>query len=333
MEKYYAQDWNTLYAINTYIQSTQDEKAYENKALGGKGFPYTLKQFAGKNYSAINVTPYGNSLTSEFAKAAITGEALGSGNSTDMLTISYSSPDYIGHSFGPNSIEEEDNFLRLDKELGDLLDFLDGKVGRNQYIVFLSADHGAAHVPGFMKENKLPAANFGQTLQDNLNAALKKKFGRDGLVTGILNYQIHLNRSLIDSLNLDEKDIKNTVIQQALSTPGIARTFDIKELRQSTLNAKMQEMLINGYYPERCGDVQLILNPQWIEGFENGGTTHGLWYPYDTHIPLLWYGWGIKAGKTNRETYITDIAPTLAALLHIQMPNGSIGRVIEEIRK
>ncbi|MBD0286547.1 MAG: alkaline phosphatase family protein [Flavisolibacter sp.] len=332
VDKYYAQDWNTLYPVNTYAQSTADDKPYEAKPLG-KTFPYSLKQFAGKNYSIITVTPYGNSLTTEFAKAAITAEGLGTGNSTDLLAISYSSTDYVGHTFGPNSIEAEDVFLRMDKELGELLDFLDSKIGKNQYLVFLSADHGVVQAPGFLQENSIPAGSFSADIVGSLNSQLRQQFGRDRIIGDAMNYQLHLNRSVIDSFKLNEKEIINAIIRQSTTIKGIARAIDITQLRNATLNQKVQEMLINGYFPNRSGDIQLIFAPQWIEGYTSGGTTHGLWNPYDTHIPLLWYGWGIKAGKTNREIYITDIAPTLAALLHIQMPSGCVGVPIEEVRR
>ena len=161
VDSYYAKDWNTLYPLNTYLQSAPDEEAYENRPFGteAKGFPYNLKQFVGKNYGLLSVTPYGNTLTFEMAKAAVNGEQLGNDSSTDLLTISLSSPDYIGHTFGPNSVEQEDDYLRLDKDLGAFLQFLDHQVGKGQYIVFLSADHGVAHVPAFLKEHKIPSGS------------------------------------------------------------------------------------------------------------------------------------------------------------------------------
>jgi hypothetical protein len=336
VDKYYKEGWSTLYPLNTYVQSTADNKPYESKAFGAdaKGFPYNLNKFAGTNYNAIAATPFGNSLTAEVAKAAVTNEQLGADAITDFLAVSFSSPDYVGHSFGPNSIEAEDTYLRLDKELGDLFNFLDGKVGKDQYLVFLSADHGAAHVPGFANEYKMPAGsvNF-NTIVNNLNASLKTKFGRENLVIDISNYQVHLNLPLITTSSLRQDELKSWVIDYLSAQPGIARVLDMKDLLTAPVNSKIKEMLANGYYPKRGGQLQVILQPQWIEGFTNGGTTHGAWNPYDAHIPLVWYGWGIKSGKTNREVYMTDIAPTIAALLRIQMPNGSVGNVIEEIMK
>ncbi|MEO6330917.1 MAG: alkaline phosphatase PafA [Ginsengibacter sp.] len=336
VDTYYKQSWTTLYPLNTYLQSTTDETTWENKPFGtdAKGFPYNLSKFTGSNYAAVLSTPFGNTLTAEFAKAAIVSEQLGADAITDFLTVSFSSTDYVGHSFGPNSVETEDIYLRLDKELGEFLNFLDSKIGKDQYLIFLSADHGVAHVPAFAKEHNIPAGNMDfEKITSGLNAMLKEKFDKDDLVIQISNYQVVLNLSLIASSSLNIQNIKSQVINYLLKQKGIARAFDIEEIRTTTLNAKIREMLINGYYPDRCGQIQLILQPQWIEGFLTAGTTHGLWNPYDAHIPLVWYGWGIKAGKSNREMYMTDIAPTIAALLHIQMPNGSVGTVIEEINK
>ncbi|MDI9365332.1 MAG: alkaline phosphatase family protein [Flavobacterium sp.] len=335
VDKYYEGNWNTLYPINTYSQSTADEKEYENKPFGAdqKGFPYSLKQFATKNYSYIASTPYGNSMTFDIAKAALDNEQLGKGPETDMLCVSLSSTDYVGHSFGPNSIETEDTYLRLDKDLGNFLSYLDAKVGKGNYTVFLSADHGVAHVPGFIKENKLPGGTFNETdAQKQLNSLLKEKYGLDKLVVGMFNYQVHLNHLAIDAAKLDEEAISKLVIKYLQKQEAVAQVFEIKELVETPLPAKVKNMLTNGYYPSRCGDIQIILKPGYIDGGKTG-TTHGLWAPYDSHIPMVFFGWGIKHGHTNKETYMTDIAATITALLHVQMPSGCVGTVVEEALK
>jgi len=333
VDKYYEKGWATLYPINTYSQSTADQKPYENKGVG-TGFPYDLKKYIGKNYGVISSTPYGNTFTIEMAKAAIEEEKLGADAITDILAVSFSSPDYIGHGYGPNSIEQEDDFYRLDKDLGDFLNYLDSKVGQGQYTVFLSADHGVAHVPAFMKENKMPSGNFNEgAVLEQLNQQLKDKFGEGKLALDFSNYQLVLNNTLISEKKLKREEIVDVIIDFLSKQPTVARVFDLQQLEETALPSKVKEMILNGYYPSRAGDIQIILKPNYIEAFLTTGTTHGMWYPYDAHIPLLWYGWGIKAGKTNRETYMTDIAPTLAALLHIQMPGGSIGKVISEVMK
>ena len=334
VDKYYEQGWNTMYPVNTYTQSTADEKAYEAKGIG-TGFPYDLKKYIGKNYGAILTTPYGNTFTVEMAKAAIEGEKLGADAITDFLAVSFSSTDYIGHGYGPNSIEQEDDFYRFDKDLGDFLNYLDSKIGQGQYTIFLSADHGVAQVPAFMKENKLPGGNFNEAaVVEQLNKELKDKFGQTGLAIHFANYQLILNNNLINSeRKLKRDEIVEVVISFLSKQEGVLKAFDLQQLGTTALPEKIREMIANGYYPPRAGDVMVILKPNYIENFTGTGTTHGMWNPYDAHIPLLWYGWGIKTGKTNRETYMTDIAPTLAAILHIQMPSGCIGKVITEVMK
>jgi len=335
VDKYYENGWNTLYPIETYTQSTADEKAYENKPFGvdQTKFPYQLKKFQGNIYSSIATTPFGNSMTFDIAKAALDNEQLGKGTETDMLCISLSSTDYVGHSFGPNSIETEDTYLRLDKDLGDFLNYLDAKVGKGQYTVFLSADHGVAHVPGFMQENKLPGGLFNDTeMQKQLNALTKEKFNVDKLIVSMYNYQVHLNNPLIDSLKLDKEAIIKTCIQHLEKQEAMAQVFEISEMMETPLPVKVKNMMANGFFPSRNGEIQMVLKPGYIDGNKTG-TTHGLWAPYDAHIPMVFYGWGIKHGKTNKETYMMDIAPTITALLKIQMPSGSIGNVVEEVMK
>ncbi len=333
VDKYFRQGWKLMYDINTYTQSTADDKKYEGKPFVGK-FPYDLTPFIGKNYGTLPLTPYGNTFTAEFAKAAIAGEKLGDDSITDFLAISFSAPDYIGHTFGPNSIEVEDCYLKLDKELGGLLDYLDTKVGKDQYTVFLSADHGVAQAPEFLQENKIPAGRvYLSTITSNLNKSLKEKYNLDGIVVSDENYQLHLNHPRLDSAKLNKSELIEWIVNRLSTEPGIARCFSLQDLNNVPLPARIRDMINNGYFPRRNGDIQIILYPQHIDAYSSTGTTHGLWNPYDSHIPLLWYGWGIKKGKTNRETYMTDIAPTIAALLRIQMPGGTIGKVIEEVQK
>ena len=281
----------------------------------------------------IATSPYGNTMTLEMAKEALDNEQLGKGSETDMLCVSLSSTDYVGHNFGPNSIETEDTYLRLDKDLGAFFNYLDEKIGVGQYTIFLSADHGVAHVPGFMKDNKLPGGVISEaSLIKDMNAKLKGLFLLDKTVSGILNYQIHLNHAAIDSANADEKAITAWIIKYVQQNDAVSQVFALKDLAVTPLNAKLKDMLTNGYYPNRSGDIQIVLKPGYIEAYGSGksGTTHGLWNPYDAHIPLIWYVWRIKSGKTNRETYMTDIAATLAAMLRIQMPSGCIGQVVTE---
>lgn len=324
VDKYYRQGWNTLYPISTYVQSTSGNR---------KGFPYSLSAYAGVNFKPIISTPYGNTLTTEFAKVNIENEKLGEDSVTDFLAISYSSPDIIGHAYGPNSIEIEDCFLRLDAELGAFFNYLDNKIGKGQYLVFLSADHGVAHEPAFLKSNKMPAGNVnGTTFLKDMNDGLKKEFREDNLLIGFINNQVVLDMDAIASKpRLSSSKIKEWLIQFLQKQAFVQHAFPYDDVANTTLHDTQKKMISNGYHPQRSGHIFVIFKPQWIVGYEGGGTTHGSWNPYDSRIPLLWYGWKIKPGVTSREVYMTDIAPTLAALLKIQVPNGCVGKVITEV--
>lgn len=333
VDKYYEEGWKLLYPLNTYTASSADEKPYESKAFG-KSFPYDMKKFMGNDYGKITTTPMGNRLTLDFAKSAIESEQLGIDAITDFLAVSFSSPDYIGHSFGPNSIESEDCFLRLDKDLGELMDFLDATVGKGDYTMFLSSDHGVAHIPEFMNENKLPGGRvmMGEKIR-KLNMDLQDIYKIPLLVVSDDNYQLSFNNRLIDSASINKKELFDFVIKKMEKDSGILAVFPISELNLYPLPEMIRKMINNSYYKPRCGEIQLIFKPNFIDAYSTIGTTHGLWNPYDSHIPLLWYGWGIKKGRSTQEVYMTDIAPTLAALLRIQMPNGSTGKVIPEVLK
>lgn len=332
-DSYMSKDWTTLYPINTYVQSTADDKPYEGNMSGEDNtFPHETSKIKGSaKYTAFRQSPYGNTHTIDIARAAIEGENLGRSGNTDFLTVSFSTPDYIGHTFGPNSVEAEDGMLRLDKDLGAFLTYLDTKIGKGQYLVFLTADHGAAHVPGFMKENKIPAGHADDAdIKKLLNNEAEKEFGVKDLITSTINYQLYLDHALIAEKKIDQERLTDFMIRKLLAHPTIAGAVRLSELGKASLQKTIKERLENGYNQVRSGDIQFVFKPQFFDGGAKG-TTHGVWNPYDSHIPLLWYGWGVKPGKTNRETYMTDIAPTLAAMLRIQMPNGTVGTAIQEI--
>jgi predicted AlkP superfamily pyrophosphatase or phosphodiesterase len=335
---YYEKNWNTLYPINTYFQSDSDTNQYESTPLGSdqKQFPYDLKRFAEKkDYGKIRSTPYGNSLTIDLVKSALINEQLGKDSITDFLAVSLSSPDYIGHAFGPNSVEVEDTYLRLDKELAEFLTFLDKQVGKNNYTLFLSADHGVAHIPGYLEKHKLPNGGVtGSATEKKLNAFLKEKFGYDSLCIGSGNYQFYLNHTLIEEKEADYEDVLEATIAYLKKIDGVDKVFEYADMQEAMLPKDLKEQFINGYYASRCGDVLVVLKPGYIDDeYDGKGTTHGIWSPYDAHIPLLFYGNGIVKGKTFEKVYMTDIAPTLSGLLHIQMPSGCIGNVIEDAIK
>jgi Type I phosphodiesterase / nucleotide pyrophosphatase len=326
--------WNTLYPINTYRQSDPDNVAYEGKFNGEQQpvFPHNIKEVYATNKSSVRNTPFGNSFTLEFAKAALEGYQLGRGKATDFLTINFASTDGVGHMYGINSIEIEDTYLRLDRDLADLFRTLDAKVGKNQWLVFLTADHGAAHAIGFMKERKLPAEYFSTGhFVDSLNRILNQKFQSGNLVRSISNDRVNFLLDKINSSSLDYDAIKKVTVEFLQRQPGISMAVDISRVGESPVPEPIKMMISNSYYFKRSGGVQFILNSNYLDGFYRTGTSHSRWNPYDTHIPLIFYGWNIKPGRLNRTVHMSDIAPTIAAMLHIQMGSGSVGGVITEV--
>ena len=334
--KYMSSDWNTLYPISKYDLSSADDEPYETAIKGEKGviFPHFLSKISKQDlYASFKTTPFANTYTFDFAKAAVEKEAMGKGSVTDFLAVSISSTDYIGHSFGPNSVEIEDTYLRLDKDIADFLAYLDKTIGAGNYLFFLTADHGVAHIPAFLNEHKLPGGTFSEnTIARDINAAVDSAFGIPKVVKTVMNYQVYLNDAAISAAGKDKEAIEKLVIKKLKQQPYIITAFALEEIAETALPQPQRDMMINGYNPKRSGDIQFTFKPGYFDG-GNKGTTHGLWNPYDAHIPCVFFGWGVKPGKTNRETYMTDITPTIAALLHIQMPNGCVGKVITEVVK
>ena len=331
-EQYLSQKWNTLYPKNTYTESTTDENEYENGIREGvkATLPLNLPELYKKyGYGIIRNTPFGNSLTLDMAKAAIDGEQLGADDETDLLTVSCSSTDYIGHQVGTHAIETEDTYLRLDKAIADFLAYLDSKVGKGNYLVFLSADHGAMNNAAFLQDRRIPAGSWdASATAKKLNHVLAKEYPEAGdIVKTVMNYQVFFNRDVIKSKQLDFDNIKQTVVNVLKEDPSVLYACDMAKASTESIPEEVKSRIINGYNRERSGDVVIILKPNfYAHGMK--GTDHGAWNSYDTHIPLVFMGWGIKHGATTKQTFMTDIAPTIAAMLHVQAPNGCVGKAI-----
>lgn len=335
-EKYLKQDWNTLYPISTYVQSFPDNNSYEGKFAQAEvpTLPVKTSEMFSKNLGVIRNTPYGNSITLDMAKEALDREQLGKHTVTDFLAISLSSTDYIGHQFGPNSVEVEDTYLRLDRDLAAFFVYLDKQIGKGNYTVFLTADHGAAHNPQLLMDKNIPAGFLdGKQALKDLNTLLETKYGIPSLVLSFINYQVNLNNILISKNNLKEDEIIADCIRFLKTWPGIAYVINMKDAQATTMPDVLRQRIENGYHSERCGAIEIVTKPGWYQWYGNTGTTHGSPYPYDTHIPLLFMGWGVNQGKSNKQHYMTDITPTVSALLRIQTPSGSVGKVITDVLK
>ncbi|MDO6390930.1 alkaline phosphatase family protein [Pontibacter sp. BT731] len=338
-DKLLGEVWNTLLPIEQYTESTADDMPWE-RALPGEErpvFPHNIPALRGKDYELIRSIPAGNTLTTEFAKAALRGENLGKGNHTDFLALSYSTPDYTGHSFGPNSIEVQDVYLRLDREIEELINLLEKEIGKDNVLIFLTADHGAAHVPAYMESLKIPAgtANSG-VLRDSLELHLNKTFGKGRWVERYTNQQVYLDHKTIEGKKLKRADVQEAAANYVVRFEGVARAISADAVQRAGWAGGMMSRIASGYNAQRSGDVIVVLQPGWFEGYGSGpqkGTTHGSYSNYDTHVPLVWYGWKVKPGESSAETAVADIAPTIASWLYIQEPNGSVGRPLQELMK
>ncbi len=337
LDKMISQPWQLLLPREKYWASTGDSMSWESPMRGEKlaTFPHTISANNPKRYADIKSTPYGVSYSFEFAEKAIDEEKLGQSATTDFLALSISSTDYAGHAFGPNSLEVEDIYLRLDREIAGFLQYLDTKIGQGQYLLFLSADHGASHVPAFNLFHKIPAGIINEKiLMEEINRQCEEKFSIREAILNLQNHQFYLNYPSLEASQEPIEKLERFIIKQLAANPDVEFAFPFLKRSDYTIPANISSVIQNSYNPSRSGDIQIILKPNYFDGknkaTEHRGTTHGSWNPYDSHIPLLFFGWNVKPGSLYRETYMTDIAATLAAMLHIQMPNGCVGHVISE---
>ncbi|WP_077921960.1 alkaline phosphatase PafA [Spirosoma sp. 209] len=332
-ETYIGQKWELLLPLDQYTESTVDDEAYEATLPGESKsvFPHEFVVQAGSSkYEVLRTSPYGDQLTKEFALAALKGEKLGQSGVTDMLCVSFSSPDYIGHAFGTHAIETEDNYLRLDRQLAELFSQLDATVGKGEWLAFLSADHGAADVPGFSQQYRIPAdvKSYGE-VSDAVKAALEKAYGPGKWMLTYFNQQIYLNHPLLVEKKIAIQEVYELISSVLLKQRGVVNVINLHNIHAESLPDIQTNLFRNVYFPNRSGDMYVMQQAGWFEG-RNRGTTHGTVYNYDTHVPFLLYGWGVRPGQTFRRTHIHDIAPTITALLGVLEPSGCIGDPVGE---
>ena len=342
-DHYLNQTWTTLLPVSEYTESYKDDNHYE-AVLPGKEkpvFPYNLKEMrketADNGYELLRATPFGNSLLTELAIGTLKNEDLGKDQHTDFLAISYSSTDIIGHAFGPHSVEIEDTYLRLDQELEKLFETLDNQIGKDNYLVFLTADHAAVNVPQYLKDHKVEAGYFAKkSFEDSLEHFLNKKYGSGKWVLNLDNSHIYLNKMLIREQGLVLANVQQKVADFCLTLDGIEQVYTASDLLQNNYQDGIASLLQNGFSQKRSGDVILVLRPHWlpvkeVSEYSKRGTSHGSAYAYDTHVPLIWYGWKIPTKILHRPISITDIAPTISQLLNLQMPASFTGTPIQEL--
>jgi predicted AlkP superfamily pyrophosphatase or phosphodiesterase len=312
-----------------------DENDYEANPFGidAKGFPYDLKKFIGKEYGKISSTPYGNNLVFDVAQQLLINEKLGTDDITDLLAVSFSSPDYIGHAFGPNSWEVLDNYIKLDEILAQFFTLLDKQVGKNNYTIFLTADHAVAPIPAYAQKHNMPAGAITDNgVKTDIGKMLSAKGLNPSLISAVTEYNIHFNHPLMDSLGVSQDKLVTLITNLLEQKNDILQVIELRKAAMAPFPQEIRERIINGFASQRSGDL-LFITKSGVVGGGYKGTGHGVFYNYDAHIPLLWYGNGIKKGQINSINYMTDIAPTVTTLLGIQMPSGSLGKPILEVLK
>ncbi|HEY9044863.1 MAG TPA: alkaline phosphatase family protein, partial [Ohtaekwangia sp.] len=340
-EKYLSQQWKTLLPIEQYTESGPDDTPYEKKYAGKTKptFPYDLPQMRKQNgnYDLLYMTPFANDFLTEFAKTTLVSEKMGKDDVSDFLCISYSTTDAIGHAVGPNAVEVEDTYLRLDRDIADLLKTLDKEVGAGNYTLFLTADHAVADVPQYMKDNKMPAGYFNDNYTEaKLNEFLASYFPGKKLIANISNDQIFLNHEAFQgspkASGIDMFIVAELIGKYLMTVDGVANYYTEGVLRQGNYNDEgIKGLAIRGYHPKRSGDILFVLEPGWFGSGSIQGTTHGSPYAYDTNVPMLFYGKGIRKGTSVHYHPITDIAPTISMLLNIKIPSGCTGKPVAEL--
>ena len=336
----YTKTWDLLLPKEKY--QSVDDSPYEI-LVGGKStptFPYDFQKMAGGklNTQYFTVSPFANTLLTDFALESIKNENLGLDKQTDMLCISYSTPDIAGHTFGPYSLEIEDMYVRLDRELERLLTNLETNFGKDGVVVFLTADHAVVPVPQMLMDKKLPGGYlFLAQYMNELKSASLSKFNCD-LIQHETNQNIYLDLKKIDSLKLNKNEIASFFAEKIKLWPNVKAVFTSQELSNSARDNEWKDMVRLGYEAKRSGEIIFIMEPGYLvkeldSEKAHRGTSHGSSFNYDTHVPLLWYGAQIPS-KDDFESYkIIDIAPTLTHILNLQRSGAMTGQPILEVLK
>ncbi|TVR26853.1 MAG: alkaline phosphatase family protein [Balneolaceae bacterium] len=331
--QYVSEAWETLLPIEEYIESIEDDNPYEGTFNGQDRpvFPHDLPAYAEISGNGIVAnTPFGDKYTFEFLYAAIEGEQLGRNEITDFAAVSFSSPDHIGHRYGPPSIEVQDTYLRFDREIARLLNYIDEEFGKENVLVFLTSDHGAGHNARYLEDLQVPTGRFLRNdIADALSSRMMEIYGFDP-VQSLRAIEVYLDHEMIRNngarLENVQKDVANFLIEQE----GVAGALTADALRYNSFTEAMHRNAQRGYNASRSGDVMYWLDPQWFTSNQTTGTTHGSPYSYDTRAPLIWYGYDISPGRSHTPVFISDIASTLANFLNIPFTSGNTGNPMND---
>ena len=282
-------------------------------------------------YDMLDRTPFHNDLLVQFAQAAVEAEQLGADDITDVLSVSFSANDRIGHSLGPDSAQVRDVSIQSDRSLETLFTYLDKKVGDGQYIAVLTADHGVAPLPEVMQQRKMPGGRIPEgAVLNAVQTALSARFGEGRWVVGSSGPAAYLNYALIAQKKLNLEEVQIAAAAAVRELPHILRVYTRSELRRGLgIDDTIDRRVRNGFNYQRASDLFVVSEPYWL--FESSGTSHGTPHNYDSHVPVAFYGAGVKPGRYNDHVAVNDIAPTLATMLDVEMPSGAMGRVLTEM--
>ncbi|MBN2669396.1 MAG: alkaline phosphatase family protein [Bacteroidales bacterium] len=338
-DNYLNRSWTTLKELSKYVESRNDTVDYETGyGVNINYFPYDLAKMSnieGKypDYGLLSQVPVGNNYTKDFAIAAIVNEDLGKDAHPDFLMLNFTPSKEISNRFGPLSVEVEDTYLQLDKELAHFLSFLDQEIGKENVLIVLTSNHGVAYAPQFLSSKRIPAGNFKSTYSIALlKSYLNATYGHGDWIKLYHNQQIFLNRLLIEDSKINLEEFQQKIVDFIIQFDGVANAVASSTLMKSEFNRGIFEKMQNSYNQSRSGDIIINLEPGWLEDINTTSTSNSP-YVYDTHVPLIWYGWRIKRQENNNEISIIDIAPTISALLNIAKPNGSTGKPIDDLLK
>ena len=335
-ERHLKAGWKIKRKPLEYAEEWPDNNPFEKPFKGGDSptFPYDLEALSESNggYDILKATPHGNTMVIDFALKALEMEGLGTDAITDLLAISLSSTDYVGHQFGTNAWETMEIYLHLDRMLNQLFGQLDAKVGQGNWMCWLTSDHGAAVAPSLAQSVGMPVDYWkpGNMIED-VKAVLNELYGEEKWLLSYSNDQFFFNRPLMRERGVDLDEVQRKVQLRCQSYEGVSMAITGHDLTSgNTAGDPIVERVRNGWSANSSGDVMIVTQPGWIQ-YGLTGTTHGSPFPYDTHVPCLFYGWRVPKGITYERTYIQDIAPTVAALIHSPMPNACTGRPIQAV--
>jgi len=333
-ETYVNREWTTLLPAKEYTESFTGSLLKNSLGDDNKSFSFInmlkVKKEA-NSYQILNSTPFGNTFTKDFAITCIVNEELGKNDTTDFIAINFSSTNTIGHRFGPSSIEIEDTYIRLDRDLEHLIAFLDEQIGIENTLIYLTSDHGVSYSPENIQQARIPGGMFDpKSSIALLESYLDIVYDKGDWVKYYYEKQIYLNQSLIENSQISFEDIQTKVAMFMNQFSGVANAVTAYSLQNSYFSEGVLNKIQNSFYPKRAGDVILNFEPGWIER-NSKATNNNSGYTYDTHVPLIWYGWKIKRNTIARKVDMEDAAPTVSTLLNISFPNACSGEPIYEV--